>query len=75
MDVRAARFNCTHLFMVWVEYVNALLVNVYYGSAKLAEIVSRDRWVSTMIVPRRGVRFPFIYQFGCVGEVLVRDCS
>ena len=29
-------------FVLWVECVKALLVNVYYGIAKSAEIVSRD---------------------------------
>ena len=35
--------------MVWVECVKAkaLLVNVGYGAAKSAEIISRDMWVST----------------------------
>jgi len=36
-----------HVFMVWVECVKALLVNVCYGTAKSADTVSRDMWVST----------------------------
>ena len=44
---------CTVLMFSWcfpgfrVEWVKALLVNVCYGTAKSAEIVSRDMWVST----------------------------
>ena len=33
---------CINLFVVWVECVKALLVNVCYGTAKSTEIVSRD---------------------------------
>ena len=38
---------CINVFVVWVDCVKALLVNVCYGTAKSAEIVSRDMWVST----------------------------
>ena len=51
VDVVAAWFGwvCTliHVFVVWVECVKALLVNVCNGTAKSAEIGSRDMRVST----------------------------
>ena len=55
-----------------------LLVSVCYGTARSAEIVSRDMRVSTR--PRADcaggeVDFPFIYRFVCVEGVLVWDCS
>jgi len=39
VDIRAAGFGYIHVFVVWVECVKALLVNVYYGTAKSAEIL------------------------------------
>jgi len=68
---------CINVFVVWVECVKALLVKDCNGTAKSAEIVSRDTWGSpldnTLIL--LGGEFPFIYLFGCVGGVLVGDCS
>ena len=42
VDIRAAGFGCINVFVVWVECVKALLVNVCYGTGWSAEIVSRD---------------------------------
>ena len=48
--------------------LNHLLVDVCYGTAKSAEIVSRDMWASTgQHADCAGGEFPFIYWFGCVG--------
>ena len=47
VDVRTAGLDCINVFVVWIECVKALLVNVCYGTARSAEIVSRDMWVST----------------------------
>jgi len=52
--------------------VKDLLVNVCYGTAKSAEIVSRDMRISTRqhadcAGGRGGVAFPFIYLIGCAG--------
>ena len=65
-----------NVFVVWVECVKALLVNVCNGTAKSAEIGSRDMRVSTgQHADCAGGEFPFIYLFECVGGVLVGDCS
>ena len=40
-------FGCINVFVVWVECIKALIVNVCYGTAKSVEIVSKDMRVST----------------------------
>ena len=47
VDIRAAGIGCINVFVMWVECVKTLLVNVCYGTAKSAEIGSRDMRVST----------------------------
>jgi len=86
VDIRAAWLGCINVFVVWVECVKVLLVNVCYGTAKSADIVSRDMWVSTgqhadcdvLLIQHSlncdGVEFPFIYRFGCVGD-FSKNCS
>jgi len=64
-----------NVFGVWVECVKDLLVNVCYGTAKSAEIGSRDMRVSTGQHAYYAVGVPFINRFVCVGGVLVGDCS
>jgi len=53
---------CINVFGVWVECVKVLLVNVCNGTAKSAEIGSRDTRVSNG-------QPADIYLFGCVGGV------
>ena len=63
-------FYCINVFVVWVECVKALLVNVCYGTAKSAEIGSRDMRVFTgQHADCAGGEFPLIYLFVCVGGV------
>jgi len=60
------------VFVVWVECVKALLVNVCNGTAKSVEIGSRDKSPLDNMLIVLGGEFPFIYLFGCVGGVWTR---
>ena len=63
---------------VFGDHTDVDIVMVCNGTAKSAEIGSRDMRVSTgqhADCTGRGGGFPFIYLFECVGGVLVGDCS
>jgi len=78
VDVIAAGFGLysINVFVVCVECVKALLVNICYGTTKSAEIVSRDMWVYTgqHADCAGGDISPLDTGLDVWGEILVRDC-
>ena len=72
MDVRVAGLSCINVFVVLVECVKALLVNICYGTAKS----SMDTWVSTgQHTNSAGEHSPLYACLDVWGGVLVRDCQ